>query len=74
MLRASDATGIPFVELLESLWGIKSSRLAGELGRLGAVGSGDGVFDRLTEAERTSVAAYVGFLASRHIGRGRQHR
>jgi transcriptional regulator with XRE-family HTH domain len=71
LLRASDATGIPFVELLETLWGIKGSRLAGELGRLGVVGSGQGAFDRLTEAERTSVAAYVGFLSARHIGRGR---
>jgi transcriptional regulator with XRE-family HTH domain len=72
MLRASDATGISFVELLESLWGIKAARLAGELGRLGTVGSGEGAFERLTEAERTSVAAYVGFLASRHLGRGRR--
>jgi transcriptional regulator with XRE-family HTH domain len=72
MIRASDATGIPFVELLESFWGIKGSRLAAELGRLGTVGSGEGALDRLTEAERTSVAAYVGFLASRHLGRGRR--
>lgn len=72
MLRTSDATGIPFVELLETLWGIKGSRLAGELGRLGVGGSGEAPFDRLTEAERTSVAAYVGFLASRHLGRGRR--
>lgn len=74
MLRASDATGIPFVELLESLWGIKGTRLAAELGRLGVGGSGEGAFDRLTEAERTSVAAYVGFLAARHVGPGRGRR
>ena len=72
LLAASDATGISFVELLGSLWGIKAARLAGELGRLGTVGSGEGAFERLTEAERTSVAAYVGFLAARHIGRGRR--
>ena len=35
LLRASDVTGIAFVELLESLWGIPLSRLAGELARLG---------------------------------------
>ncbi len=74
LLRASDATGIAFVELLEALWGIEPSRLAAELVHLGLGGSGEGSFDRLTEAERTSVAAYVGFLAARHIGRGRQHR
>jgi hypothetical protein len=72
LLRASDATGISFVELLESLWGIKAARLAGELGRLGTIGSTEGAFERLTEAERTSVAAYVGFLAARHVGRGRR--
>jgi len=72
LLAASDATGIAFVELLESLWGIKVARLAGELGRLGTVGSTDGAFERLTEAERTSVAAYVSFLAARHIGHGRR--
>ncbi|MGD0863705.1 MAG: hypothetical protein ABSA21_13285 [Candidatus Limnocylindrales bacterium] len=69
LVRASDATGLPFVELLESLWGIPSSRLAGELGRLGVSGSAEGAFDRLTDAERTSVAAYVGFLAARHTRR-----
>jgi transcriptional regulator with XRE-family HTH domain len=69
MIRASDATGIAFFELLETLWGIKGSRLADELGRLWVVGSGQGAFDRLSEAERTSVAAYVGFLAARHTRR-----
>jgi transcriptional regulator with XRE-family HTH domain len=69
MIRASDATGIAFVELLEALWGIKGSRLADELGRLRVSGSGQGAFDRLTGPERTSVAAYVGFLASRHSHR-----
>ena len=32
LLALSDATGIPFVELLERLWGIPNSRLANELG------------------------------------------
>ena len=72
MLRASDATGIPFVELLESLWGIKSSRLADELVGLGVAGSGLGSLDRLTDAERTSVADYVAFLSARRVGRGRR--
>jgi transcriptional regulator with XRE-family HTH domain len=72
LLRASDATGIPFVELLESLWGIKSSRLADELVGLGVAGSGLGSLDRLTDAERTSVADYVAFLSARRVGRGRR--
>ena len=38
LVRASDATGIPFVELLERLWAIPAARLADELGRLGVGG------------------------------------
>jgi len=70
LLAASDATGIAFVELLESLWGIPSSRLAEELVGLGVGGSGQGSLDRLTDAERTSVADYVAFLSARHTGPG----
>jgi len=72
LLRASDATGIAFVELLESLWGIPSSRLAEELVGLGVGGSGLGSLGRLTDAERTSVADYVAFVSARHVGRGRR--
>ncbi|MGD0409748.1 MAG: hypothetical protein ABSB34_12265 [Candidatus Limnocylindrales bacterium] len=72
LLRASDATGIAFVELLEALWGIERSRLADELVGLGVAGSGLGSLDRLTDAERTSVADYVAFLSSRRVGRGRR--
>ena len=36
LLRASDATGIAFVELLEALWGIERARLADELRRSGS--------------------------------------
>jgi hypothetical protein len=35
LLRASESTGIPFVELLEALWNIDPRRLADELTRLG---------------------------------------
>ena len=70
LLAASDATGIAFVELLESLWGIPSSRLAEELVGLGVGGSGQGSLDRLTDVERTSVADYVAFLSARHTGPG----
>ena len=74
LLAASDATGIAFVELLESLWGIKGSRLADELGRLGVGGSGEGAFDRLSESERALMADFTAFLASRHAGRERRRR
>jgi transcriptional regulator with XRE-family HTH domain len=66
LLRASDATGIPFVELLEALWGVEPSRLADELGRLGLGGPSEGQLASLTEAERASVAAFVAFLAAGH--------
>ncbi len=66
LLRASDATGIPFVELLESLWGIEASRLADELARLGLSGSADPRVARLSEAERAEVSDFVAFLSARH--------
>ncbi|MGD0408343.1 MAG: hypothetical protein ABSB34_05025 [Candidatus Limnocylindrales bacterium] len=74
LIRASDATGIAFVELLESLWGIERSRLADELGHLGLGGSGEGGFDRLSESEQASVADFIAFLVARHSGRGRGRR
>ncbi len=66
LLRASDATGIPFVELLEALWGIEPSRLADELARLGLGGSADTRLARLSEAERAEVSDFVAFVAARH--------
>jgi transcriptional regulator with XRE-family HTH domain len=74
LLRASDASGIPFVELLESVWGIELSRLADELGRLGVGGWRDGSLDRLTESERATVGDFIAFLVARHSGRGRRRR
>jgi transcriptional regulator with XRE-family HTH domain len=71
LLAASDATGIAFVDLLESLWGIERSRLADEFGRLGIVGSGEGGLDRLSDAQRREVADFAAFLASRDRHRGR---
>ena len=66
LVAASDATGIPLVELLESLWGIEPARLAGELAAFGMGPSADERLAGLTAAERGSVADYIGFLASRH--------
>ena len=72
LIRASDATGIPFVELLEALWGIEPTRLADELGRLGLSGPSDGQLASLSEAERASVAAFVAFLTAGHPRHGRR--
>ena len=66
LLRASDATGIPFVELLEALWGIEPARLADELGQLGLGASTDPRLAGLSEAERAEVRDFVDFLAARH--------
>jgi transcriptional regulator with XRE-family HTH domain len=74
LLAASDATGITFVELLESIWGIKGSRLADELGRLGVGGSGEGAFYRLSDEQRREVGDFADFLASHGGRRRRSHR
>jgi hypothetical protein len=73
LLAASDATGIAFVELLGSLWGIERDRLAGELRDLGQVGSLDEPMRRLTRDERTLVADFVDLLVARRMGRPRRN-
>jgi transcriptional regulator with XRE-family HTH domain len=76
LLQTSDATGIPFVELLEALWGIEPRRLADELAKLGIGGSFSAEMASLTPAERASVADFVAFLAARHPserGQDREH-
>jgi transcriptional regulator with XRE-family HTH domain len=72
LLRASDATGIPFVELLEELWGIEPSRLADELAALGLGGFADTRLAELSDAARAEVSDFVDFLVARQSGRGRQ--
>ena len=74
LLAASDATGITFVELLESLWGIGRTRLADELGSLGVGLAAEGKLDRLSDAQRRQVADFADFLASRADHRGRAGR
>ncbi|MGC9975006.1 MAG: hypothetical protein ABSC36_06440, partial [Gaiellaceae bacterium] len=69
LLRTSDATGIAFVELLESLWGIGYTRLAGELAGLEVGRSLDSRLGVLSDTERASVADYIGFLTARHTRR-----
>jgi transcriptional regulator with XRE-family HTH domain len=71
LLRASDATGIPFVELLGALWGIDQRRLANELTRLGLGDTADTRLTGLSEAERAEVSDFVDFLVSRHPRRAR---
>ena len=66
LLRASDATGIGFVELLEALWGIERLRLVDELARLGLGGSADTRLAGLPDAERAEVSDFVAFLVARH--------
>ena len=66
LLRASDATGIPVVALLEALWGIEPARLADELGALGLGASADPRLARLSEAGQAEVSDFVDFLAARH--------
>ena len=73
LLRASDATGISFVELLEVLWEIDRARLADELTALGVRRSGDRRLDRLSETERAEVADFIAFVIERHErGSGRR--
>ena len=69
LLAASDATGIAFVELLESLWGIERDRLTGELRELGLAGDLDAAKRRLTRDERALVADFVELLVARRAGR-----
>ena len=74
LLRASDATGIPFVELLEALWGIEPARLADELGRLGLGGMTDAGLAGLSDAERAEVSDFADFLVSRQMKARRRSR
>lgn len=71
LLAASDATGIPFVELLEMLWDVPQERLVTELGLRGTDPSLGVVLKALPPAERASVADYAAFLAARERRRAR---
>jgi transcriptional regulator with XRE-family HTH domain len=65
LLAASDATGIAFVELLESLWGIERSRLAGEVRSLEPAGLMGAQAGHLTDTDRRSLGDFAAFLAAR---------
>jgi hypothetical protein len=63
LLSLSEATGIPFVELLERLWGIPMSRLADELAASG--GARPGAANELSRTDQELLAEFGEFLASR---------
>jgi len=69
LVQASDATGIPFVELLGALWGIEPARQVDELGLAGLGGANEGRFAELTRSERRQVAEFIAFLGDRHAER-----
>jgi hypothetical protein len=68
LLDLSDATGIPLVELLETLWAIPMRRLLEELGQAEPGRDPFRVPDGLSPADRRTVADLAQFLAER-----RQH-
>ena len=63
LLSLSDTTGIPFVALLERLWGIPSSRFADELAPSG--GERPGAANELSRTDQELLAKFGEFLASR---------
>ena len=71
LIRAADALDIPFVELLEALWGIPRERLASELVQLGFAGSSDRLTERLSSADRAELARYATYLSERSARRDR---
>ena len=71
LLAASDATGLPLVELLESLWGIPRKRVAGELAGVIDAAGADASSHRLTADERALVADFARMLVARRARRRR---
>ena len=72
LLRASDATEIPFVDLLATVWGVDKTRLANELIALGRGDTTDSRLAGLSDGERVEVSDFVDFLVARHAGRRRR--
>lgn len=64
LMAASDATGIPLVELLDAVWGIPSVRLAEELGGSDRGPLGEALA-RLGPTRRGEVTDFATFLAAR---------
>ena len=76
LIALSDATGLPLVELLETLWAVPIERLRNELGELGSGALLDLEDAALTPADRRTIADLAAFLAARRRSNdefGRSH-
>ena len=69
LVRVSDAAGIPFVELLELVWGIDRRRLLAELQVLGLCADVDERLAALSSSQRAQVKDFIAFLANRTAAR-----
>ncbi len=73
LVAASDATGIPLVDLLHELWAIEPGRLADDLLALGTTATTDQRLAGLAPAERAAVIELIDSLtagqAARRSGR-----
>jgi len=65
LMTLSDATSIPFVELLGRLWAIPPERLANELDHFEPGDRADERAGRLSGSDRRVLAEFEAFLASR---------
>lgn len=65
LIVLSDATGLPFIELLEALWAVPVERLRTELGQVDPGGLPGTATDALTPADRRTIADLAAFLATR---------
>ena len=72
LVALSDETGIPLVELLETLWAVPTRRLADELEQLGPGRTGGAGPEALSPADRRTIAELSLFLAARHRTRRRE--
>jgi hypothetical protein len=69
LVAGSDATGIPFIELLELLWGIERSRLVDELVRFSVSDANDRRLDQLPGADRREIGQFIDFVIARRARR-----
>lgn len=68
LVALSDATGIPVVELFETLWAIPIRRLAAELDRLDPEGTVEDRAASLSPEDRRTIADLTEFLVARQVG------
>ena len=65
LLRASDALGVPFVDLLEALWEIPVERIVAEVAEREPAGIRSTLGTRLSDPDRASLADYAAYLEAR---------